>query len=128
MKFPELELPDLVQLQYFDSWEADRLLRLTYYSAVVLVWFTAVVITVWSTVNYAYTGLVVGSALSLMLIGTGVLCVRLVLEGCLSLFMLRDAVVRVSELRQSEVFEEGEESEPLEEASEEASSPSSHSP
>lgn len=129
MKFPELDLPDAAQLLFFDSWEADRLLRLTYYSGIALVWFAAVVLTVWSTINYAYVGLAVGVVLSLAVIFAGVLCVRLILEGCLSLFMIRDAVVRVGELRQNDAFEEEEEEEEaLEEGSEEASSPSSPSP
>lgn len=131
MKFPELDLPDATQLLYFDSWEADRLLRLTYYSGILLVWFSAVVLTVWSAANYAYAGLLVGVVLSLALMCTGVLCVRLVLEGCLSVFMIRDAVVRAGELRQTDTFEEEEEeeeSEALEEGSEEASSLSSASP
>jgi len=128
MKFPELDLPDATQLLYFDSWEADRLLRLTYYSSILLVWFSAVVLTVWSTANYAYAGLLVGVVLSLALICAGVLCVRLVLEGCLSVFMIRDAVVRAGEMHQADAFEEEEESEALEEGSEEASSLSSASP
>ena len=111
MKFPLVDVPDWPQLLFFDSWEADRLVRVLYYSLLVLVWFLCVVFTVWATVNYFLSGLVVAGLLSVGAIFTVILCVRVVLEGCLSLFVIRDAVSRVEDYRGEDFSEEGGEDE-----------------
>ena len=134
MKFPEVDVPDVPQLFFFDSWEADRLIRSLYYGSILLLWFLCVVLTVWSTLTYFFLGFLVGGLLSLALIATGILCIRLVLEGCLSLFVIRDAVARVEQYREGgEEFEDEEEEEEgelvpeEEEESEEASRESQES-